>query len=176
MRGLARYRLARGLLPDDLPGFSIEREDDMTMQATRLDTPERLMRSRGINVLGYGRQQEDAIAPDDGRGRTTAGDFHFPSDVLRFAPLDGRVSAVGRTGCERTTPLRPVRLTVGIGRAHRRHERERQSERHHAGAAGGEGHRFSWKRPDQPVRCHARLIEPGFRTVAGLRRSRARVR
>jgi hypothetical protein len=48
----------------------------------------RLGRSFGFD----GRQNEDAIAPDDRRRATATRDRHLPLDVLGLAPFDGRTS------------------------------------------------------------------------------------
>ena len=54
------------------------------------------------------RQNEHAIAPDDGRGRPAAGDRNLPFHVLGLAPFEGRVG-LGRDAIrEWTTPLMPI--------------------------------------------------------------------
>ena len=67
-----------------------------------------LRRRIGVGVGGNRAQQEDAVAPDHGRGQPPPGNRDLEPDVLGLAPGGGRRGAVGKAVGPGATELRPV--------------------------------------------------------------------
>ena len=68
-----------------------------------------------------GSEDEEEIAPHDRRRRAVARDLDLPTNVLRFAPLQGWVAERRDTGRVGSTPLAPEPLSIAVPRL-RRHQ------------------------------------------------------
>src|SRR5262245_9964262 len=108
--------LLRGRLPPaQLAGLAVEAQHDELVVFVRGIGP--LLQARIIArqvarvwspAGGNGREDEDLIAPDDGRGAAAAGERSFPLDVLLFVPGDRWVGFWRRAVRVRTAPMVPI--------------------------------------------------------------------
>ena len=85
-----RYLLEHGGVPENFPALAIEAESAAL---------------RGV-VRGGG--DEDAVAPDDGRGPARAGNGRLPNDVRRGAPMQRKFLLGGNPLTRRAPKARPV--------------------------------------------------------------------
>ena len=63
----------------------------------------------------HGCLHENPLAPDNRRCVAHAGNGRFPSDILPFAPLNGRIRPVHEPVAVRAAPMRPVRRSRSGG-------------------------------------------------------------
>jgi hypothetical protein len=126
-------------LPQNPAGRAIDRHHDVAVHAAWFDGPERRVRRRAFEAGGHGRDQKQRIAPDDRGRRAAPGDLDLPPDVLRLAPLDGRIRKPRHARGLGPAPLRPEPV-AGLLRGHLRrsqpngscHQRQKRSDSHRA--------------------------------------------
>src|SRR5262249_13966554 len=114
---LMRDLLGRHLFPTPLACLAVEAEDNelvISRRRGRLALP--LEARVGLGQvfwrgLAVGRDRgddEDLIAPDDGRGAAATGERSFPLDVLVLAPFDGWIGLGRRAVGQGAAPVMPV--------------------------------------------------------------------
>ena len=113
MAGLVRRVLTDDTLPHRATVLAVDRQHQILVRPRRLAASG--VRLGFIDADRYRRRKEEEVAPDDRRAGTPAGDFLFPADVLRLAPLERRLGEPRDASAFRSAPLRPVAVGVGCG-------------------------------------------------------------
>ena len=123
VRRLVRRLLAGCALPHHLARRSIDRQHHEAMLRWR--GAARRVRLFDRNLRRDRRQDVNPIAPHNRRRRAAPGDFNFPADVLRVAPLNGRRRRGRHSRRVWPAPLRPEPFAgLGGGLGEVRAERE----------------------------------------------------
>jgi len=131
-----RLFLARDPLPHRLAGGAIDRQHLELMHTALGQRAPRFVLGRSGDAGGDRGQQVDPIAPDHRRRRPATRDLDLPLDVLRLAPLDGRLGGLRDTGHGRPAPLRPVALIGGGRMKHQSRQPEQDGEQDEAQSHG----------------------------------------
>src|SRR3569832_78874 len=116
---IVRRAFPCGCLPNDLSGFTIDRDDFEGVFLIGADT----VRMEKLFAIVAGmlhrfsarhhgsfncRRQEHTIAPDDRRRMRATVDCSLPLDVLRRSPFSRKVFLIRDSGAVWPTPLRPI--------------------------------------------------------------------
>ena len=115
-----RRALIRGLFPQNLAGFLVQRKHLPLVRAAirnRVRVPIEAGAERLLGIARDSRGDVDPIAPHNRRGDGEAGNLGFPDDVrsLVCIPLHGWVSAIADSGRRRTAKLRPIAVGARAG-------------------------------------------------------------
>ena len=109
-----RQLLVDGLLPENLPVVPIDREDyelvPMRHRHAIVSPRSPAVPRRQLLTIRHRRCHEDAIPPNNRRRMPFAWQSHLPANILRLAPLDGRVGVRRSPSPQGPAPLRPIRL------------------------------------------------------------------
>ena len=163
VRRFVRLLLARDPLPDGLSRLAIDRHDDEAMHAARLQAAARRVLRVAGDADGNRGRHEEAIAPDDRRRRSAAGNLHLPADVLAFRSTRAADWRSGDAVGVRAAPLRPVAARRRRSAPGRRGQRDDGDDgRHECGEPGVSTARVSGTRsPSGSVggsSCHRRSV------------------